>query len=338
MPVGRQLILWMSIILVLSFILFSKLRDVSAIAEEPLPDETPLSFREILAEPIDSDINEFTSTQNLIKDSIRKEREERFTEVNSAKFNVPIKKPTLSIETYLVKKDENLWKIAQDSGLDAFTLLSVNKLRNGNLIRPGQSIKVPNQRGILHKVVKDESLEEIAIRYQVSLEKIIESNGMLDPDTIYAGTELFIPGAKLNESFRKKLIPPPYKPKFVKPTPGRLTSGFGYRIHPILKKRRMHKGIDIVSRYGSNVKAATGGIVTYSGQMGSYGNLVVIDHQNGFETRYAHNSRLKVKKGEKVRQGQTIALVGNTGRSNGTHLHFEIWKNGEAIDPAHYLK
>ena len=338
MPVGRQLILWMSIILVLSFILFSKLRDVSAIAEELLPDETPLSFREILAEPINSDINEFTSTQNLIKDSIQKEREERFTEVNSAKFNVPIKKPTLAIETHLVKKDENLWKIAQNSGLDAFTLLSVNKLRNGNLIRPGQSIKVPNQRGILHKVVKDESLEEIAIRYQVSLEKIIESNGMLDPDTIYTGTELFIPDAKLNESFRKKLIPPPYKPKFVKPTPGRLTSGFGYRIHPILKKRRMHKGIDIVSGYGSNVKAAMGGVVTYSGQMGSYGNLVVIDHQNGFETRYAHNSRLKVKKGEKVRQGQTIALVGNTGRSNGTHLHFEIWKNGEAIDPAHYLK
>jgi len=338
MSVGRQLILWMSIILVLSFILFSKLRDVSAIAEELLPDETPLSFREILAEPINSDINEFTSTQNLIKDSIRKEREERFTEVNSAKFNVPIKKPTLAIETHLVKKDENLWKIAQNSGLDAFTLLSVNKLRNGNLIRPGQSIKVPNQRGILHKVVKDESLEEIAIRYQVSLEKIIESNGMLDPDTIYAGTELFIPDAKINESFRKRLIPPPYKPKFVKPTSGRLTSGFGYRIHPILKKRRMHKGIDIVARYGSNVKAATGGIITYSGQMGSYGNLVVIDHQNGFETRYAHNSRLKVKKGEKVRQGQTIALVGNTGRSNGTHLHFEIWKNGEAIDPAHYLK
>jgi len=338
MSVGRQLILWMSIILVLSFILFSKLRDVSAIAEELLLDETPLSFREILAEPINSDINEFTSTQNLIKDSIQKEREERFTEVNSAKFNVPIKKPTLAIETHLVKKNENLWKIAQNSGLDAFTLLSVNKLRNGNLIRPGQSIKVPNQRGILHKVVKDESLEEIAIRYQASLEKIIESNGMLDPDTIYAGTELFIPDAKLNESFRKRLIPPPYKPKFVKPTSGRLTSGFGYRIHPILKKRRMHKGIDIVARYGSNVKAATGGIITYSGQMGSYGNLVVIDHQNGFETRYAHNSRLKVKKGEIVRQGQTIALVGNTGRSNGTHLHFEIWKNGEAIDPAHYIK
>ena len=338
MPVGRQLILWMSIILVLGFILFSKLRGVSAITEEPLPNETPLSFRQILAEPINSDINGSTSTQTLITDSIPKKQAERVTRVNSAKFNVPIKKPTLAIETYLVKKNENLWKIAQDSGLDAFTLLSVNKLRNGNLIRPGQSIKVPNQRGILHKVIKDESLEEIAIRYQASLEKIIASNGMLDPDTIYAGTELFIPDAKLNESFRKKLIPPPYKPKFIRPTSGQLTSGFGYRIHPILKKRRMHKGIDIVSGYGSNVKAAASGIVTYSGQMGSYGNLVVIDHQNGFETRYAHNSRLKVKKRDRVHQGQTVALVGNTGRSNGTHLHFEIWKNGEAIDPIHYLK
>ena len=338
MPVGRQLIVWMSIILVLSFILFSKLRDVSTIAEELLPDETPLSFREILAESINSDVSEVTSTQNLIEGSILKERGEEFTKFNSAKFDIPIKKPTLSIETYLVRRNENLWKIAQDNGLEAFTLLSVNKLRNGNLIRPGQSIKVPNQRGILHKVVKDESLEEIAIRYQASIKKIIESNGMLDPDTIYAGTELFIPGAKLNESFRKKLIPPPYKPKFLMPVSGRLTSGFGYRIHPILKKRRMHKGIDISSRYGSNVKAAVGGFVTYSGQMGNYGNLVVIDHQNGFETRYAHNSRLKVKKGDRVHQGQTVALVGNTGRSNGTHLHFEIWKNGEAIDPIHYLK
>ena len=88
----------------------------------------------------------------------------------------------------------------------------------------------------------------------------------------------------------------------------------------------------------ARVGAAAGGTVTYSGYMGSYGNLVVINHQNGFETRYAHNSDLKVKKGERVRQGQTVALVGNTGRSNGTHLHFEIWKNGEAIDPIHYLK
>ena len=338
MPVGRQLILWMSIILTLSFILFSKLREVSATAEESLPNETPLSFREILAEPINSDENQFTSNQNLVEDSTQKKLENRFNEVNSAKFNLPIKKPTLAIETYRVKKNENLWKIAQKSGLDAFTILSINKLRNGNLIRPCQSIKVPNQRGILHKVAKDESLEEIAIRYQASLEKIIESNGMLDPDTIYAGTELFIPDAKLNESFRKELIPPPYKPKFVRPTSGQLTSGFGYRIHPILKKRRMHKGIDIASGYGSKVKAASGGTVTYSDYMGSYGNLVVINHQNGFETRYAHNSALKVKKGERVRQGQTVALVGNTGRSSGTHLHFEIWKNGEAIDPIHYLK
>ena len=88
---------------------------------------------------------------------------------------------------------------------------------------------------------------------------------------------------------------------------------------------------------GSNVLAADGGTVTYAGYSGAYGYLVIIDHQNGMETRYAHNSSLLVSKGDKVYQGQHIAESGNTGRSTGPHCHFEIRVNGVAKNPINYL-
>ena len=110
-----------------------------------------------------------------------------------------------------------------------------------------------------------------------------------------------------------------------------LTSEFGGRWG------RMHEGIDLGVSVGSDVLAADGGTVTYSGYSGAYGYLVIIDHQNGMETRYAHNSQLLVSQGDKVFQGQHIAESGNTGRSTGPHLHFEIRVNGTAVNPLNYL-
>ena len=109
------------------------------------------------------------------------------------------------------------------------------------------------------------------------------------------------------------------------------TSGFGARWG------RMHKGIDLAVGVGTTVYAADGGTVIEAQYSGSYGNVVVIDHQNGQETRYAHNSKLLVKKGDKVYQGQPIAKSGNTGRSTGPHVHFEIRINGEPRNPLNYL-
>lgn len=109
------------------------------------------------------------------------------------------------------------------------------------------------------------------------------------------------------------------------------TSGFGTRWG------RMHKGIDLAVSVGTTVYAADGGTVIEAQYSGSYGNVVMIDHKNGQETRYAHNSQLLVKKGDKVYQGQAIAKSGNTGRSTGPHLHFEIRVNGEPKNPLNYL-
>lgn len=125
--------------------------------------------------------------------------------------------------------------------------------------------------------------------------------------------------------------------KMIWPVQGRISSQFGWRMHPILKKRKFHSGIDLAVPSGTSVKAADTGKVIISGWNGGYGNFITIDHGNGISTSYAHNSRLLVKEGEMVLKGQEIAKSGNTGLSTGPHLHFEVRINGAPVDPITYL-
>ena len=119
------------------------------------------------------------------------------------------------------------------------------------------------------------------------------------------------------------------------PTRGTLTSKFGYRY--IFGKTSFHGGIDLANSVGTDIVAADGGVVTFSGTSGAYGKLIIIDHQNGYKTYYAHCSKLLVGVGAKVHKGQHIAEMGNTGRSTGSHLHFEIRYNGERKNPLNYI-
>lgn len=123
------------------------------------------------------------------------------------------------------------------------------------------------------------------------------------------------------------------------PMYGWISSPYGYRIHPIYGTYRLHTGTDIAAGCGQPIAAASGGTVTYAGWNGTYGNFVMIDHGNGLTTGYAHiaNGGLRVGYGQKVSAGQTIALAGTTGASNGCHLHLEVRTNGTAIDPAPFL-
>ncbi|NEO34333.1 MAG: peptidoglycan DD-metalloendopeptidase family protein [Symploca sp. SIO3C6] len=121
------------------------------------------------------------------------------------------------------------------------------------------------------------------------------------------------------------------------PSNGEITSNFGWRTHPLLGKSRFHNGIDFGASYGSTIRAADAGRVIFAGWYGGYGYAVVINHGGGLATLYAHSSKLYVKEGQTVQRGDAIAAVGSTGLSTGPHLHFEVRKNGEPVDPIRYL-
>lgn len=169
-------------------------------------------------------------------------------------------------------------------------------------------IKVPGEEGVVEIVTETTCLNGRAQSSE------IESNVLREPVT-----EVVSLGSK-------------ERPEYLWPTTqGYISSRFGYRNVKI--GSRFHKGIDIAVRTGTDICAAKAGTVTYSGWMNGYGNLVEIDHGDGTSTRYGHNSKLLVSKGQTVEQGEVIALSGNTGRSSGPHCHFEIRIDGTPTDP-----
>jgi murein DD-endopeptidase MepM/ murein hydrolase activator NlpD len=118
---------------------------------------------------------------------------------------------------------------------------------------------------------------------------------------------------------------------------GYITSKFGYRKHPIYKRSKFHAGVDFASKRGTPVLATADGVVAFSGWQSGYGRLVEVRHMDGLVTRYAHNQKNLVKEGDLVKKGDTIAKLGSTGRSTGPHVHFEVRKNGKAVNPLKYV-
>lgn len=181
-----------------------------------------------------------------------------------------------------------------------------------------------------------DTLDSIAKEFGTSKEKISELN---PGKRFIAGEWIFIPLKRgiLGSSIESTSFDPSKYLKsgeFLWPVPASntISSGFGRRWG------RMHEGVDIPGKVGSNIVAASEGVVVYSGsEIGGYGNITVIAHKNGFFTVYAHAKTNYTKEGQRVYRGQVIAQIGMTGRSSGPHLHFEIRKNGESIDPQNFL-
>jgi murein DD-endopeptidase MepM/ murein hydrolase activator NlpD len=119
---------------------------------------------------------------------------------------------------------------------------------------------------------------------------------------------------------------------------GFVSSRFGWRSDPITGRKSLHKGLDFAGKHGSDIIAVADGLVSRAGWRGGYGRTVEIRHGNGYLTRYAHNSELLVKKGDLVKQGQVIAKMGRTGRVTGVHLHFEVLRDGKAVNPLRFVK
>jgi murein DD-endopeptidase MepM/ murein hydrolase activator NlpD len=123
----------------------------------------------------------------------------------------------------------------------------------------------------------------------------------------------------------------------IRPCQGWTTSRFGYRKSPFTGRREFHKGYDIANREGTPISCTADGVVTYRGPKGLLGNMVIVDHGHGLVTRYGHLSKILVKRGQTVKRGDKLALMGNTGRSTGPHLHYEVHLNGIPVNPEKYM-
>ncbi len=269
-----------------------------------------------------------------------------------------ITKGTDEEKIHEVKKGENFWVIASYYNVGVADLIKANpdvvpeKLQIGEKIslivpKPLITVGTVEMAEYAESIPFDIEYEDNESMYKGEFKtKVSGVNGerVVDAEVYYENgievgrlvlDEEVLSDPSIKVVYRGTKDPPPRKGTgtFAKPiTRGVVTSEFGWRWG------RRHNGIDIGLKTGSDVKAADGGVVVFSGTKGGYGKCVIIDHGANLRTLYAHNSKLFVRKGDKLFKGQILAASGNTGVSTGPHLHFEIQKNGTPVNPRNYLK
>lgn len=260
----------------------------------------------------------------------------------------PSAAPRTKIETYVVKAGDTPGGIAKRFGLNLTTLYWANGLTTRSVIRLGQELKIPPTDGIIYTVKRGDTVAGIAKTYRADSATIISYNRLAPQEKLAAGTVIIIPNGRPPAP-----PPPPPQPKSVVvpkvPSPDSLPGGrFLWPVIPTSSNNGRyitqyfkwnHPGLDIDGDYSNPVIAADGGVVKliHYGRTG-YGYQVVVDHENGILTRYAHLSKILVEQGQRVDRGQTIGIVGTTGRSTGTHLHYEIFVNGKRVNPLTYIR
>jgi murein DD-endopeptidase MepM/ murein hydrolase activator NlpD len=244
----------------------------------------------------------------------------------------------IEIAGYTIKQKENFWKIARQYHIDIDTIVGANQSLEKMQAALGQKIRVPNRRGVLHTVRGDEeNVKALSTLYKTPASAIMKVNNLQEKHILSPGVELFIPGAKPVQLTEEMSACYGLRGIFGSPLPGRITSGMGMRKHPVGGFRGKHTGIDLAASEGTRIAAAAGGVVTDVGEGEYIGKFIILSHKDSFTTVYGHCSQTLVKKGQQIKKGQIIAMVGNTGRTTGPHLHFEIRKNGIPQNPLKYL-
>lgn len=219
----------------------------------------------------------------------------------------------------------------------------------------------PDLVSVVHVVTPGQTLYRIARAYEIPVEELMAANGIEDPRTLSVGQQLLVPGAA---ELRQVLDPPDggvalaeadrepapsaarprARPRTVPATrPGQGRGDLDWPVRGVLYGRfgkkggEPHDGIDLAAPLGTPVRTAGEGTVLYAGEQPGYGRIAIVEHAGGLITLYAHNRDLRVKSGQKVRRGQVIATVGESGRTSGPHLHFEVRKGGVPVDPLEHL-
>lgn len=242
----------------------------------------------------------------------------------------------VSYETYKVKSGDTISSIALKFGLtNISTLIAVNGIDNVRTLRSGQKLRIPNQDGITYTVEKGASVSSIASKYKVSVSELVDVNELSD-GVLSVGQELFIPGARMDSSSLRKAM----GELFVCPISARyrISSYFGRRADPFTGVASNHTGVDLACPLGTPINASMSGKIVYVGWSNIFGNYVIINHGNGYQTLYGHMSKTLCHTGQTVSQGTRIGLVGSTGYSTGPHLHFTVYKNGKLVDPLSLIK
>jgi LysM repeat protein len=228
------------------------------------------------------------------------------------------------ISVYVVREGDALSQIAEMYGVTTNTILWANDLTSAAGIQPGETLVILPIIGVRHKVASGETLSSILKKYSADLEEVLEYNNLTADNKLSVGDELMIPGGEVTA---------PHKVVYAAPTKSSgVAAGSGGFANPApgaVRSQGIHgyNGVDLAGGYGSAIRAAAAGEVLISkssGWNGGYGQYIVVKHPNGTQTLYAHLSSNGVSVGEYVGQGQVIGGMGSTGKSTGTHLHFEV--------------
>lgn len=249
--------------------------------------------------------------------------------------------------THVVSEGETFSSIAERYGLQVSTILWENKMTEKTSLKPGMELRILPVDGVRHQVQRGETIYSIAKKYGLegSQSQVIVDypfNEFLNDETFELATGQYVmvpdgvmPQAAAPAPVRKTVTITPNDPgatatgNFVWPAAGMITQGY----------RFYHKAFDIANRSAGPIVASDGGVVIAAGWDSSgYGNRVMIDHGNGYITLYGHLSVLQVNAGQRVNRGDVIGQMGSTGRSTGTHLHFEIRQGGVLLNPGSFLK
>lgn len=231
------------------------------------------------------------------------------------------------ISSYIVRDGDTISSIAKMFGVSVNTIVWANNISRTSALQSGQRLVILPVTGINYTIKKGDTIKGIALRYKADVDEILQFNDLSLDSTLVLGQTIIIPDAELQVSVPTKYI--------VKTNPAHDTNGpdySGYYVRPIIggvRTQGLHgyNGVDLASVVGTPIYASAAGSVivsSSSGWNGGYGNVIIISHDNGTQTVYGHLSKNLVSVGQRVDQGQKIALMGATGKATGSHLHFEI--------------